>query len=244
MNKIILLFFFYGLIACKKNNSYRSDNTATINVINGVVNSPITIKMNGVSNASGGTSSSSSLSTVSYGSSAFFYAVSNTVPIQVLKLPDSSLLLNNSYNLKTGGIYTLLLAGIVPNVEGVLIDDSNLPYVNLSNAPSAADSIINIRFINLVSDLSSVDVRLQGAVTYEVSGLAYKTASSFKAYTAKLANASYKFEFVENGVVRSTSTLNVSATNRFRNVALVLRGMKSPATGQPSLSVSTINYFQ
>jgi hypothetical protein len=118
--------------------------------------------------------------------------------------------------------------------------------------PSGADSLINIRFINLSPDVQPVNIRLQGSATNEVSGLAYKSYTPFKAYPGKavlfagtLGYSQLTFEFVENGNVIKTYSIYVySPDTRFKNFALVLTGMKTPGQGQPGLSVTQMYYFQ
>jgi hypothetical protein len=243
MYKLFRLYFA-GLIlllltACKKEASYFSDRLAAIQVINGVINVPIMVKMNEKLNTSG--ISASTLSKVNFGSAAFFFSEGKYTPFDIMNGNDTNLLKSNSFDFKKQGIYSLLVAGQVPNVETVLIEESNYTIIKLSQVPVDADSVINVRFVNLAPDVSSLDVRIQGAVSNEVSGLPYKGYTEFKAYTAKIVKGSYKFEFVVNGIVKVTQTLTISTTNRFRNVALVFRGLSA---GNPALAVSSVNYFQ
>jgi hypothetical protein len=229
--------------ACKK-NEVEQKNLATLNVINGIIQRNVMLKTNGSINNSGANSSNSRQNRVSYGAGAFFYMEAKNTSIDFLDFIDSSSLFSKNLDLTEGKIYTVLLAGIAPNDEAVIIDDTNMPYVNLSTTPSEADSIYNIRFVNLAPDLTNIDVRIQGAATNEVSGLAYKAASVWKTYPAKIASgSSRRFEFVENGVLRGSANIPFSSV-RFKNIALVLRGLKTPASGQPGLGVSIVAYFQ
>jgi hypothetical protein len=248
MNKFFLLLSLLSLLsmeACKKNHDYVANNTATMNVINGIIQKNVYVRMNGSISNSGANGTNSSQYRVSYGRNILYYAEANNTPVDILNSVDSSILVSKNCDLKKGGIYSLLLAGIAPNAEAVLIDDSNIPIVDLSKTPSDADSVINVRFINLSPDISNIDVRVQGSTTNEVNGLVFKGASSWKSYPAKSVNSKYVFEFVENGLVRRTASLFITPKfNQFKNVALVLTGMKTPAPGMPSLNVATMNYFQ
>jgi hypothetical protein len=241
--KCFTLFSLFFLCACKK-SQYLADNTATINVVNGIVQKDVLLKMNGRINNSGANSSNSRQNRVVFGASLLFYSKAEDIFIDFLNRTDSISLVSRSFDLKKGGIYTVLLAGVAPNAEVILVDDTNLPYVNLSSMSSEADSVINVRFINLAPDIANIDVRIKGQSSNEMTGLSYKSASTWKSYTAKSVNGSYLFEFVENGTVRGTQSLSITTTNRFKNVAVVLRGIKTPVSGQPALGVSTVNYFQ
>lgn len=248
MNRFFLALCLLSLLsfgACKKEHTYVANNTATLNVINGIIRKDVQLKINGSISNSGANGTNNQQNRVSYGRAIMYYAEARNTGVNVLNITDSSILVSQNYDLKKGGIYTMLLAGVAPNAEAVLIDDSSMPKVNLSTIPSVTDSVINVRFINLVPDIQNIDVRIQGATSNEVTGLTYKGASAWKGYAARSTNGSYVFEFVENGTVRRTAFLSIIPTfNLFKNVAFVLTGMKTPGSGQPGVSVATVNYFQ
>jgi hypothetical protein len=230
--------------ACKKDKTFTSNNDASIMAINGAINSSdISLKMNDRFNPSGfGTSNTN---TVGYGRGAFFFAEGKTTKIDVLKASDSSLLATNTSDLKKATIYTLLINGTLPNVETELIEETNYPFVEKDKILSDADSVINLRFINLSPDTNPIDVKLQGATTNEATGLAYKGYTAFKAYPAKVTNhagtigySTLTFQFIENGTVLKSITLFVYDPNRFKNEALVLIGSKSNS----SLTIKEISY--
>jgi hypothetical protein len=245
----ILLFIVSG---CKKEQNYTSGNTATVNVINGIVNKTTLIKMNGKINNSGMDASGGSQSRLYFGSNLFYFNEAKSTDFTVLDNADSSVLVTKNIDFKKGGIYTMLLTGIAPNADAVLIDDSNIPQIDPSKLPSDADSIVYVRFINLSPDVQPIDIHMQGAASDEITGLAFKQASSFKAYPGKvtthagtLGYSSIIFQFKQNGTVLKSYTLFVyTPFDRFKNIALVLTGMKNPNSGQPGLSVVKMNYFQ
>lgn len=245
MNKLIV---FSGIclaifsVACKKNNDYISDNNATIYVINGSINVPsVMVRMNGKLNTSGiiGTSA---ITKVNYGSGAFFFSEAKTTPLDILKGADSSLLKSTSYTFEKGRVYTLLVAGQLPTVEPLLIEEGNYPYISLGKITEDVDSVINVRFINLSSNLQPIDIKISGGAANEVTGLEYKGASSWKRYTAKSSNTVYQFQIIENGSVLLTQALNITSTNRFKNVAIVIRGLKG-GTSPNQLAAGVLNYF-
>jgi hypothetical protein len=126
-----------------------------------------------------------------------------------------------------------------------LIEETNYPFISLSKTPADADSLINIRFVNLSPNSNPFNIKIQGATIDETNGLAYKGITSFKAYTAKVANPNYKFEIRDgtSNILLITYTFNITPTNRFKNVALVIRGLQGGISPNV-LAVSEINYFQ
>lgn len=239
------------LAACKKEH-VTANNIAILNVVNGIINKDVLLNINGSISNSGANMNNNRQNVVFFGTNTFYYAEAKNTSMGILSNTDSSMLLSKSFDLKKGGNYTLLLAGISPNVETVLIDDFNMPYVNQSTIPTIADSIINVRFINLAPDVPKMDVRIKGATNNEISGLAYKGYSVFKTYSGKITDywgtqgySLLTFEFVVNGNIVSTYPLYLyEPWNRYKNMALVVTGMKAPGSGQPSLTVNEVYYFQ
>jgi hypothetical protein len=252
MKHLLLLFVFAaGLLSissCKKEPIKSSGSTATIQVINGAIDVPIMLQMNGRLNTSGLSFFSSSTSQVDVNSAAFFYTEGEPTTVDLLNGIDTSLLFSANYDFKKQGIYTLLVAGQLPNIESVLIDDTNYPYIEQDKIPGAEDSIINIRFVNLSPEAPSVDIRMTGSSTNEVSGLAYKGYTDFKTYPAKPTDyfgtfgySILSFEVVEDGnVLASYDVFVYEPGNRYKNVALTLTGLKSNF----SLSLVEMSYFQ
>ena len=244
MIKQFLLLSFCSVLliaACKKEKSFHSDGTATIQVVNADVG--ITgIKLNMYNLPVKWWSTTSQ---VNYGASAFYYAQRIATPITVVSSADTANpLLNSTYNIR-GNIYTLYIAGQFPTIDTIMREETNYPYVQLDRIPSDADSIINIRFVNLSPNSSPVNINILGSAVNEVSNLAYKGITNFKAYTAKIANPNYKFEIRDaaTNTILLTYTFNVTATNRFKNVALVLKGLQG-ASGTNAFGVFAVNYFQ
>jgi hypothetical protein len=236
-----------SLAACKKDTTNGSTNNnsanATIVVHNATLNIPTTnllIKMNGSLNISGANASSFGTPTINWGASAIFNAEGKSTPIEILNALDSSKGLSATYNFKKGGIYSLFLGGLLPTIDPVFIEETNFPFINLSKTPRSEDSIINIRFVNLTPNIQ-LDVKISGSSTNEITGLPYKGYTQFKAYSAKQGITSYSFQFVYNGVVLRTQALSIDETNRFKNVALVLRGQNG---GPLPFRVGIVNYFQ
>lgn len=237
---------------CRKNQNIPSDNVAAINVINGIISEDIQLEMNGSINKSGVNSSSSNNSIVSYGSNVIFYANPGVAEIKFQKPIDQTNLLAGNFTFKKGAFYTLLLAGTSENPESVIIDDSSMPIFDLSKQPESSDSVVYVRFINLSPDAQTIDVGIQGFSANEVNHLSFKQASPFKTYPAKIVSyvgsigySTITFEFKEGNNLLATYTLFIySPFTRFKNIALVLNGMKTPGSGQSGLSVSQVSCFQ
>src|ERR1700754_5150287 len=223
MSKLLyltILIYLPTLVACRKNN-YQSNKTAAINVFNGYIRNNVLLKMNGSINSSGVNSSNARQSRVSFGGNILFYAESQKTTFEILNAVDTTSIVSTNYELASGGIYTLLLAGIAPKADLIMIDDSNIPYVDPSRTPAEADSVIKIRFINLCPDTEPLDIRIEGNSTNEVTGLIYKNYTPFNIYSAKMESYSGTiiFEVVENGNILKKYSLIISNSNRFKNLA-------------------------
>lgn len=228
--------------ACKKDVVHHSDTTSTVMVINGVIANPaisLSLVTNGKFNASG-IANYGDVSKVDFGLGSLFFTPKGMTNLGLLKTADSSSLFSSNYDLSDNAVYTLLATGQFPAIETVLIKETNYPFIRQDVVLTDADSVINVRFINLSQNTAPLDVRIQGATTNETTGLAYKGYTAFKAYPAKTVNPNYAFQVVENGTVLTSFTLNITGTNRFRNVAVLIRGLKG---GTPALGTSAVNYF-
>jgi len=226
--------------ACKKESHFSSDSVATIQVINAINQEDVQLQMNGLLNSSGASNGASNESTLYYGTSLFYYADGKQTSIDVLRSNTTTYLFSNTYNFEKCGEYTLLLTGNSPNIESVLVDDTNAPQIDISKSPTDADSVIYFRFINLSPNVQPLDVKITGNASNEVSGLAYKGCSPWKAYPAKIINSSYQFQIIENGTVILTRNYSITSAARFKNVSIVIRGVKN---GNPSLVAGLVNFY-
>jgi hypothetical protein len=229
-------------VACKKDVIYHSDNTATVMVVNGLITSPtlsLLLSTNGKLNTSG-IAATGNVAKVDFGLGALFFAPKGMTDLGLLKATDSSTLTLGTYDLNDNTIYSLLVTGPLPTIETLLIKEANYPFIRQDIVTTAADSVINVRFINLSPNTSPLDIRIQGSTSNEATGLGYKAYTAFKAYPAKTVNPTYVFQVVENGTVLTSFTLSITGTNRFKNVAVLVRGLKG---GTPALGVSAVNYF-
>jgi hypothetical protein len=125
----------------------------------------------------------------------------------------------SKFTVQQGEAYSLFLGGIPTAVDGILIKE-NIPY--------RTDSTAGIRFINLVSNSSPLNITFStSASTNEVSNLAYKQYTDFISYPS-LYNSTYTFQVraANNpSTVLTSFTFSTSSVPRFANVTLVIRGI-------------------
>jgi hypothetical protein len=186
-----------------------------------------------------------SLPAIGYGARAFSYAERKPTTFSIIDSEDSTTYLFNATLDLTAPIYSLFITGVAPVVDTVFRAETNYPYVSQSFIPPREDSIVYIRFANLSPNSMPINIRLKDAPTNEVSNLAYKAITDFKSYPADSSVHHYNFEIRD--AIADTLLLkysfNVTDTNRFKNVALILKGLQGGTNGD-AFSVSEVNYFQ
>jgi len=180
----------------------------------------------------------SQLSGVNYGSSSIFTLPAGSDAVSVFNSTDTTAkasLYSNSLAVGGGEIYSVFLAG--QSANDVVVNKDNIPY--------HADSSLGIRFVNLSTTSSPVNVILQQGLTTEFTGVAYKSVTDFKSYGAKASDpASYRFMITDQGGTTLASSSSISKnTVRFKNVTLALIGSKD-SSGAKALKVITINNYQ
>lgn len=236
------MMFLLAFMACKKTEQAGEQLTA-INVVNASLDLPA-VKIN--------TSSNSIYwrlitDQVNYGANRFYYTPQGNSTVKAVAIADTTkLLLNNNFNL-TSKIYTLYLLGNASAVEPMLVEESSFPYIRLDQpkAPSI-DSVTNVRFVNLSANSPALKVNIQGSSTNEITNLAYKNSSNWKVYPNKLVGTTYYVFEVRNASTNDlliSYTFGATATNRFRNVALIIKGNYGTSSGSNAFGISTINYF-
>ncbi|MEN5232890.1 hypothetical protein [Sphingobacterium faecium] len=138
---------------------------------------------------------------------------------------------NQQRHLDAGKIYTLYLSGTAVNVKTSFHEETNFPKYILRDAGRStpvADSIVNIRFINLSPTGPKVDVKIQGKSNNEASGLNYEDFTEFKAYPFTKND---NFIFFE--IRRSSDNLLVAnyalylPNVHFKSIAIVMMGIYS-----------------
>jgi len=233
---VILTFAFLG---CSKNiNNTSNSLTSSVNVINAAVNvAGIKVNTNGVPIIY------ASATQVGYGASAIYYVPRITTPVTVVASADTTTyLLNKSFDFHSG-IYSLYIAGQAGAIDTILKEETSYPFIRTDVV--MPDSSIYLRFVNLSPNSSPININIKSSTATEATSLSYKSITDFKKYPALAANANYIFEIrdASSNTLLISYTFNVTATNRFKNVAIILKGLAGTTTGTNTLSAFASNYF-
>ena len=207
-------------LACNKQNSIVVPTpTSAVNIVNASVNSsPL------VPNFSNDTIKwFANAQTIGYGSS-FEYSVAsgNNVILAISQTSDTAtVIFKASLNLKPRGIYSLFYCG-EPSQNGAdtLFIEDQIPFYGIT------DSVVGVRFVNLVFGNTAISVNIQGdSVGSEIASLRYKGVSNFKSYPATSDVVSgYTFEIRDAVSGTLLSTFTYSSFILFKNVTLVISG--------------------
>jgi hypothetical protein len=177
---------------------------------------------------------------ISYGSSYEYSIVSNSTPVTVFQTTDTlHPEFQGTLQFQPNLIYSLFLSGVYnsQNQPDTLLTVDNPPYY------PASDSMTGVRFVNLSPGSNPIAVNIKGnANGSEVSNLAYKAITSFKAYPATSKITQYIFEIRDatSGVLLTSYSYNKLA--RFKNVTVVLSGMNGGA-GSNAIRTFLVNNY-
>jgi hypothetical protein len=238
-NLIVFVFTISLMSSCKK-DSKEFSLTSTVNVINAAVDVP-GLKVN----TSGGTIIYATAPAVAFGAGQLNYVPRTSTLMKIVGSPDTTIAyVNNNLNFQSG-IYSLYLIGQAPAVESMLVEETNFPFIRQDVIQPSSDSVVNVRFANLSPNSVPVKIKISGATTNEVDNLPYKGVSSWKIYTAKLATTNYAFQVRDavTDALLASYTFAATATNRFKNVTLIIKGLQGTTTGTNAYSISPINFF-
>jgi len=227
---ILSLLAIICLSACKKSTVSLSP-LASLNIVNASVNlGPVKVNFTDLKGLY-----SSITTTVAYGANTP-YGANAEVPVPVTIVPTSDTTktaFTGQFTFVNGGIYSLYLAGQSTAVDTVFVKE---------NIPSYTDSSYGVRFINLSYNSTPIKITLSTSPTVvQFSDLAYKQASDFKTYGAKVSTATDTFQ------VRNATTNAILATYpivkpRFFNCTLAWKGMTG-ATGTNAPGIMRINNY-
>ena len=124
-------------------------------------------------------------------------------------------------NLPLNAIHSLFLTGTLTAPQSFITTD-HPPYHGIT------DSVAGVRFVNLSPGSSPISVNIQGnANASEVSGLAYKKVSDFKALPATSVVSDYLFEIRDAATGDLLTTFDYDNIARFNNVTIVICGEDS-----------------
>jgi len=240
----ISLVIIIGITFGCKTKEFENPTLASINVIN-AVSDIANLKVN----PSGKTISYAATTTdqVVNGTGKFYYSSTGAARIVAVNAADTSkILFNGSYQLKST-IYTMYISGNATTVDTMFREEVNFPFIRTDvSIPSALDSVINVRFVNLSTGSPALKVTLSSTPNVdEISGLNYQGISSWKKYLAKLTSpTSYTFQIrrVSDNSLLATRALSVSATTRFKNHAIIVKGTIG-GTGINAFAANVVNYY-
>lgn len=234
-----------ALAACSscKEEKVKPEEIGIINVINAITDAG-PIKVNPTGNSK---SWSRLVLQTAYPAGTLYYAAIGDANFSVVPVGDTTkILFNRSFNLKAK-MYSLYLSGTVSTPDTMLREEVNYPNIITAGAgiPLTADSVVNIRFANLSLGSPALKVKLSTVTTNEIDNLPYKGITAFKAYPARLASTTYSFQIrrVDTDALVTTFSFGATSANRFKNVALVIRGVFGTTTGMAPFGVSTVNYY-
>ncbi|MGA6118306.1 hypothetical protein [Sphingobacterium anhuiense] len=226
------LIFLCGLFlySCQKDKVWQTEvGIAKVNVINAVVTggnakvnvSPKEINWSNIrdNQALGGFTLNR----------MFIVPTDRTTVFQVAPLSDTiNMWYNQVSQLSAGKVYTLYLSGTPTDLKTKFQEESNFPdYVirDAGKTTPVADSIVNIRFVNLSSSGPRLDINIQGKSTLEASNLDYQAFTEFKAYPANNGIYSIAFEIRKSSDKSLVATYDFNADfYRFKSVAVVIMG--------------------
>lgn len=237
---IILLTFSASIYSCKE-NEIAIPEAGTVCVINGITDAGA-IKVNPSGKNLGW---SSLVPTVAYLAKGLYYPPVGTSNIIAVPALDTSIVLYNSTRVIKSKVYTLYLFGKKTAVDTMFREELDFPFIATgANIPSSKDSVVNVRFVNLSTGSPALKIKLVTGAINEVDNLPYKAIGTWKAYSAKLTSTVYNFQIrrVDTDALITTYSFSATATNRFKNVALVIRGTFG-TTGATGFGISPINYF-
>lgn len=243
--KIIRLcfLFLYGLIlySCQKDEHIKGElgvgGMAKINVINAVVtggNAKVNVSPNKIywknvldNQVLGG-----------YTLGRLFIVPSDrSTVMQVAPVSDTTKIwYDNTSQLKSGKVYTLYLSGTPGDVKSLLHEETGFPKPIIRDVikpTPTADSIVNIRFINLSTSISKVDIKLVDGENV-IDNLSYQQFTDFKTYPVTTGHDYYRFEVRRSSDKQLVATYNFPAYYfRFKSVVIFMMGLYDPAYELP-----------
>lgn len=237
--KILIISIF--LFSCKKQES-QMIGAVRVNVINAAINvEGVKVRAN-----EGKMSYSMITDQVFYGTNKFYFFQPGVISINAINSIDTTnVLFNKKLNLKTS-FYSIYIAGKANEIDTIFREEADLPFIKTDILkPLSKDSVVNIRFVNLSQNSPPLSVNIKNNVINEVNDLSYKTISSWNRYSAKLVTTNYLFEIrnAQTGDILFTYSFNATATNRFKCVSLIIKGIHGVQMGVSTFGISQINYF-
>lgn len=233
-----VLILCLGVMACKKNDVADLPKSANITVINALTDVP-NIKIN----PSGNSIRWSVVPDLNYGNRAFYYTLSGSGTLSAVSVTDTmKALFSMPVNYKPK-IYTLYVSGTASATDYMLNEETDFPFIKTDvTMPLISDHVVNVRFVNLSKGSPGLQIKIKDATAAEVTGLSYRRISDWRPYANVATSTDYIIEVRGNSDAGSpllSYTFSATATNRFKNVAIIIKG----TFGTPEFSISEVNYF-
>lgn len=143
---------------------------------------------------------------------------------------------DNTSQLKSGKVYTLYLSGTPGDVKSLLYEEIGFPKPiirDVIKSTPATDSIVNIRFINLSTSVTNVDIKLVAGGNV-VNNLSYQQFTDFKPYPATSGYDYYTFEIRRSSDKKLVATYDFPAYYfRFKSAVVFMMGIYDPDYSLP-----------
>jgi hypothetical protein len=236
LNTIIIVALIM-LSACKKEKAAVAN--ADFRVVNAAVG--VWVKVN-----PGRKTTFAKETQISFASNRLYLLERISLPFKVVNAADTlSKFYDETVSLNSG-IYSMFIVGQLPTIETIVKEESDFPFINfLDRIPVKADSVVNVRFLNLSPNSTPVKIKISTATGNEIDNLPFKTIGSWRKYTAIAASTVYTFQVRDaaTDALLASFNLTANATNRFKNVSLIIKGLQGTTTGVNAFGVIAINHF-
>ena len=184
-------------------------------------------------------------SSIKYGVARSYALARTSIPFKIVNAADTTATLyDNVVELRSAN-YTMFIAGVAPTPQVIINEETNFPFIPQDKIYTSSDSVVNVRFVNLSPNSTPVKIKIASATTNEVDNLPFGSIGNWKAYPALLATTTYSFQIRDAGTdaLITTYSFIANSTNRFKNVALVIKGLEGTTAGTNAFGVFVVNYF-
>ncbi len=240
MKYLYILIIAIGLLSCQKDEVFKT--SSSINIINAVVDLP-SIKVN----PSGQMVSYTKITDiVNFSASKMYFAdIGRHEIVAVSNIDTTKIVFKQTYDFQPG-FYTAYLTGHAPNIDTMFRKEIDMPFIKTDVViPNTSDNVTFMRFVNLSPNSPALKINIKNSIINEVDNFSYKGISAWKPYDNKLTGTTnYIFE-VRNATTNAillTYTFGATSTNKFKNVALVIKGLVG-GSGTNALGIFPSNYF-
>lgn len=227
----ITLFCTVVFFSCQKDKVWPAqEGIAKVNVINAVVtggNAKVNVsekEINWNSIPDNGALGGFTLNKM------FIVPTDRNIVFQAVPLSDTTKLWYNQVaQLNAGKVYTLYLSGTPTDLKTKFQEENNFPEYVIRDAGKptpAADSIVNIRFVNLSSSGPKLDINIDNNTALVANDLGYQQFTDFKTYPARTGMYTITFQVRNSADNMLVATYDFNADfYRFKSVAVVIMGV-------------------